>query len=251
MSEDYEARKAHFDNLLTLYGRKPAIEALSAEDIEPVCLHLADSNRPTKEISLLIERTEARGGEVKYHSREALSRISRNRKQDQGVALDVSTATYQPFEAILDENIGTGGLLAVDGVTNPQNLGMIIRAVGASPRDGLILARAGNARIDPLVIKASAGTLFRTPIYHCEKLLPALESLKREGFAIFGLDGEGTIAMDALTPDGPHVFVLGNETQGLSDGVREICDDFLAIPMARGIESLNVAVAAGIVAFAR
>ena len=181
MARDYEARKAYFDALLTLFGRKPVLEALLSQDVEPVVLHLADTNRPSADLDELVALTEQRGGEIRYHSREALSRISKNRKQDQGVAIDVRSSVYRESSAIRELGLGRNGMVAVDGVTNPQNLGMIIRAVGASPRDGLILARSGNARIDGLVIKASAGPLFRTPIFHCDHLAPTLAALKQDG----------------------------------------------------------------------
>ena len=249
MASDYAARKAYFDSLMTLFGRKPVEEALTDPDVEPVCLHLAESNRPSAQIERLIEAASARGADIRYHSREALSRISKNRKQDQGVAVDVRAPAWQRLDDLVDGEPVTSGLIAVDGITNPQNLGMIIRAVGASPRGGLILARHGNAPIDGLVIKASAGTLFRTPVYRCDRLPEALDSLKSIGYRICGLDANATQALADLEP-GPHVLVFGNETTGLSDEVRDRCDDLISLPMARGIESLNVAVAAGIVAFA-
>lgn len=250
MSGDYKSRKAYFDGLLTLFGRNPVREALLAPEVDPVTLHLASSNRPSRELDDLVALAESRSAEIRQHTREALSRISKNRKQDQGVAIDVRASTYQRAEAITRE-MGLDGLIAVDGITNPQNLGMIIRAVGASPRAGLILARSGNARVDGLVIKASAGTLFRTPIYHCDQLPPVLATLKGQGFSVYGLDGEGRVTLDEVSSTEPRVFVLGNETSGLSPAVREHCDGLVAIPMRRGIESLNVAVAAGIVAFTR
>ncbi len=246
----YKQRKAYFDGLLTLFGRKPVLEALENDAVTPVCLHLAERNSPSPELDQMIALTQARGGEVKSHTREALSRISRHRRQDQGVAIDVQVPGYQPLQTLLESEAGNAGVIAVDNVTNPQNLGMIIRTVGASPRAGLLLAREGNARIDGLVVKASAGTLFGTRIYHCTRLPQALAELKQAGYRIYGLDGSGAQAIDAPIPPGPHVLVLGNETHGLSEPTRALCDAFIRIPLAAGIESLNVSVAAGIVAFA-
>jgi len=250
VTEGYEAKKAYFDGLLTLFGRKPVREALEADGVEPVCLHLADSNRPSRDLDELVELAERRGSDVRHHSRDALSRISKNRRQDQGVAIDVRAPTYQSLGAALDPAVGRAGLIAVDNVTNPQNLGMIVRAVGASPRNGLIYARAGNAGIDGLVIKASAGSLFRTPIFHCDRLADALVTLREAGYGIYGLaDGHDRTVGDV--PAGErHVLVVGNETRGISRDVASLCDDMLSIPMARGVESLNVAVAAGVAAFA-
>ncbi|XOV88647.1 MAG: TrmH family RNA methyltransferase [Pseudomonadota bacterium] len=248
MTESYAEKKARFDRMLTLFGRKPVLEALMTNAATPVCLHLADTNRPSAELGQLQSLAIERGADVKIHSREALSRISKNRRQDQGVALDLSLPHYVPSSTLARSTI-TRGLIAVDGVTNPQNLGMIIRSVGASPLDGILLASSGNARVDGLVVKASAGTIFRTPIYFCEQLHPALVRLGAEGCRIYGLDAGGTCSILDVPPSGPQVFVLGNETSGLSSNIRALCDDFVSIPLANGIESLNVSVAAALVAF--
>lgn len=250
MAGDYSARKAYFDSLMTLFGRKPVAEALADPDVEPVCLHLAETNRPSAQIERLVEAASARGADIRYHSREALSRISKNRKQDQGVAVDVRAPAWQRLDDLVEGEPVTSGLIAVDGITNPQNLGMIVRAVGGSPRAGLILARRGNAPIDGLVIKASAGTLFRTPVFRCDSLPDALDNLKSTGYRVYGLDASATLELADLKEPGPHVLVFGNETTGLSDEVMNRCDGLISLPMARGIESLNVAVAAGIVAYA-
>ncbi len=248
MAESYAEKKARFDQMLTLFGRKPVLEALMASTATPVCLHLADTNKNSAELERLRSLATKAGAEVKIHSREALSRISKNRRQDQGVALDLSLPRYQPYTALVRSAVSQG-LIAVDGVTNPQNLGMIIRSVGASPLDGVLLARGGNARIDGLVVKASAGTIFRTPIYFCENLAPALINLKEQGYRVFGLDAGGSCPIAEVPLSGAQVFVLGNETSGLSSNVRALCDEIVSIPLANGIESLNVSVAAALVAF--
>ncbi|MCB1647324.1 MAG: hypothetical protein KDI36_17815, partial [Pseudomonadales bacterium] len=193
-SEAYRAKKAFFSRLITIYGRKPVLEALEDADLNPWRLHLADSNRPTGIIADILALAERRGTEVRYHSRQALARISRNGKQDQGVALDISAPGYQSLDDLLalaaaDEPLE---LIALDSITNPQNLGMIIRSVAASPATGLLLPRLGTAGIDPLVIKASAGTVFKARIFHCETLLPALQELRARGCEIIGLSGEAS-----------------------------------------------------------
>ena len=174
-----------------------------------------------------------------------MSRISRNGKQDQGVALDVELPAYRPLEQCRQP----GRYIALDGVTNPQNVGMIIRSVGASPVDGLILPRKGCAALGPLVIKASAGSLFKTPIYHCDSIGSGLDWLKKQDFRIFGLDLKGRRnLLDMQTPE-KAVFVLGNESEGLSEASQRRVDESVLIPMNRDIESLNVAVTAALIAF--
>ncbi|MCB1693283.1 MAG: RNA methyltransferase [Pseudomonadales bacterium] len=248
-TQGYREKKAYYDGLLTLFGRNPVMEALQAPDIRPVCLHLAASNRPAAVLDEMEQLARSRGAEVKRHTREALARISRNGRQDQGVAIDVEAPNYRPADSLASSSAVNRELLAVDRVTNPQNLGMIIRAVGASPLAGVIIPRQGTARIDGLVIKSSAGALFRTPVYHCEDIAPVLAALRNDGDEILGLDAHGERTIGAVPSDGRRVFVLGNETHGLSAETRKICTGLVNIPLAHGVESLNVSVTAGIIAF--
>lgn len=243
---EYQRKKARFNALLTLFGRKPVLEALRNNDVDIVRLHLAESNRDSAELREMRQLAEAKSAEVCTHTRQALSRISRNGRQDQGVAIDIKAPRYQPITELPDT---ARHLLAVDHVTNPQNLGMIIRSVAASPIDGIVIPRQGTARIDGLVIKASAGTLFRCRIYHCEELAPALADLKTRGFRVLGLDGQGETGINDVPVDEKNIFVLGNETSGLSSNILGICDERVRIPLRGGVESLNVGVAAALVAF--
>ena len=242
----YEQKKARFDAMLTLFGRKPVLEVLRDESVAVACLHLADSNRDSPELQEMRRLAQGRGAEIRTHSRQALSRISKNGRQDQGVAIDIKPPHYRPVN---DLPPGARQLLALDSVTNPQNLGMIIRSVAASPMDGLVIARQGTARIDGLVIKASAGTRFKCPIYHCETLAPALTTLRQTGFRILGLDSHASHSLASIPSDEKIIFVLGNETSGLSSNISGICDECVRIPLAGGVESLNVGVAAALIAF--
>ena len=154
-SAEYLKKKVFFDQLITVYGRKPVLEILDDEKLDIYRLHLADSNRGGGIIDQIKQLAERRNIEVLYHNRAQLARISRNSKQDQGVACDIHCPGYQPYEQAI--NSLTEGdpkvLIAIDGVTNPQNLGMIIRSVTASPCYGLLLPTKGVAEISSLVIK--------------------------------------------------------------------------------------------------
>lgn len=248
-SPTYQQRRTQFDNLLTLFGRKPVLEALRSEDIRPVKLHLATSNRDSTELREMRAIAAQRNVEIVEHTRQALARISRNGRQDQGTAIDIEAPRYLPLEGLLTEPPGERQLLALDSVTNPQNLGMIIRSVAASPLHGLILPRKGSAPIDGLVIKASAGTLFKCRIYHCSQLGESLARVKRHGYRIVALDSHGSASIRDTSRDRPTIFVLGNETAGLSDDTLSLSDETCAIPLANGVESLNVSVAAALIAF--
>lgn len=247
-SPQYRQRKAFFDQMLTIYGRKPVLEALQDESLPIYRLHLADSNREHGIVAEITSLAEARSIERHYHDRRALSHISRNGKQDQGVALDIHLPAYRPYQQLLPAAASTR-VIALDRITNPQNLGMIIRSVCAAGIDGLLLPKTGCAALSPLVIKASAGTLFRAPLFYCDHLASALSSMKDAGFAVCSLSSRASDSLFSYQQQRPTVYVLGNETEGVSPAVTALCDQQLRIPLHNGVESLNVAVTAALLAF--
>ena len=249
-SPEYLRKRAFFDSLLTIYGRKPVLEALEDASLPVHKLHLADSNRKDQLISRIESLAAERQIQVSYCDRKELSRISKNARQDQGVALDLALPHYGTAETFLQQPPKDNfQLLALDGITNPQNLGMIIRSACAGGIDGIILPRKGCAQIDPLVIKASVGTLFRTRILRCEKLAPVLEKFAAGGAQVSALSSHARDTLRDIDDRHPHIFVLGNETQGVSDEVSQACTHRLRIPMQNDVESLNVAVTAALICF--
>ena len=247
-SPEYLARKSFFDQLITVYGRKPVLEILEDNKLKIFRLHLADSNRDGGIIAQIRKLAAQRNIETCFHSRSELSRISRNSKQDQGVACDIHCPGYQPYQQALSDS-PAGTIIALDGITNPQNLGMIIRSVTASPAQALLLPSKGTADISPLVIKASAGTLFKGNILRCDSLPKALQEFKQRGYEICTLSSHQATPLSDFAPKAPVIFVLGNETEGVSPDVAALSDHRVAIPMANGVESLNVAITAALIAF--
>src|SRR5690606_17169029 len=250
-SPEYLARKRFFSSLLTVYGRKPVLEALEDADVPVYRLHLATSNTEGGIVRDIERLASQRGVEIIRHSRDSLSRISKNRNQDQGVAADLACPRYRHYRDFLAEQAPgqVFELIALDRITNPQNLGMIIRSVAASPSAGLLLPTKGCAPLSPLVIKASAGTLFRCPILRCDDLAEALRAFQNLGSEVCVLTGSAEQSLGDYDPARPVVFVLGNETEGVSDKVMKLADRQVRIPMANGVESLNVAVTAALLAF--
>jgi 23S rRNA (guanosine2251-2'-O)-methyltransferase len=246
----YLAKKQQYDNMITLYGRNPVLEILQMPDIEVHRLHLATSNKPGGTVSRIIALAETRNIEIQSHARQVLSRISKNARQDQGVAIDLIAPGYQSLTELPDEAVQGGAqLLLLDRITNPQNLGMIIRSVAASSMHGMILPRTGCARIDPLVFKASAGNLFKANIYHCPDINSALKELKQRKMTIYGLDATGSRILSEMDASRSCVWVLGNESDGLAPGVLKACDELIRIPLANQVESLNVSAVATLIAF--
>ena len=245
---DYELKKTRYAGMMTLYGRKTVLEILRDNSLNIYRLHLASSNRHSDTVSEIETLAKNRGLEIHYHEKSALSRISKNGRQDQGVAIDIEPDTYQDISNVIHSQ---GDLIGLDNITNPQNLGMVIRSVAASPLSGLLLPKKGCARIDPLVHKASAGTLFKADIYHTATLEHGLKFLKSANFDIVALTGTAETQLTDLpkTPGRRRIFLLGNESTGLRENIRRSCDMEVRIPMANGVESINVAAAATLVAF--
>jgi len=250
-SADYRRKKAFFNKVLTVYGRKPVLEALLDPNLDCYRLHLADSNKSAAILDQITALASQRGAELLVHDKRALSRISRNGKHDQGVAADILCPKFSDLESFLAAPpvAAEQRLLALDGISNPANVGMIIRSAVAGGIDGILWSKAGNADLGPLVIKASAGTLFRAPLIFCDNLSTALQQLQQSHYRVLVLNANAEQQLGTHTLSGKRVYVLGNESDGVSAAVAEIADSDLAIPMQNGVESLNVAVSAALIAY--
>jgi len=251
-SPEYLAKKSFFDKVLTIYGRNAVMEALEDHSITIHKLHLSKSNKDASVLEQMKSIAEKRGIEVAYHDKQSLSRISKNAKQDQGVALDIVLEHFGDEAGFLSTH-KSYRIIALDGVTNPQNLGMIIRSCAAGNVDAILLPillpTKGAAQISPLVIKASVGTLFKMPIIKTGNLANTLKSFQNEGARLYTLSSHAPNSYKDETYTDKTIFVLGNESEGVSKSVEALCDKSIAIPMQRGVESLNVAVTASLLAF--
>jgi 23S rRNA (guanosine2251-2'-O)-methyltransferase len=250
-SSDYSEKRAFFDRVLTVYGRNPVLETLQNETLVCHALHLAENNREGGIVGEIIKSAKRLGVPIKIHSRGELARISKNGKQDQGVAVDVLCPSFRQLDDFLAEPAAQPRrLLALDGITNPQNLGMIIRSAAAGAIDGILLPRKGTAALGPLVIKASAGTLYRAPLLLCASLPEALKRCQEHGAQVCALEAQATHSLFGHREQNFCIYVLGNETEGVSAAVGALADLRLSIPMRNGVESLNVAVTASLIAYA-
>lgn len=236
------------DRFLTVYGRKPVIEVLEDAGVTVARVFLSKRARGGV-VDRIVALAEGRGVPLERCPPERVSRISRRPKQDQGVAADVEAPRMRALERWLEAPPGRARLLALDGVTTPANVGMILRSATVLGLEGIVLPRRGVASVGPLVIKASAGTAFRAPVLRCERLDDGLSDAKMKGFCVYGLSDRGRTDLSALAPRERAIFVLGNETEGIGAAVRPLVDEWLRIPMAAPGDSLNVAAAAAIVAY--
>ncbi len=248
-SQEYTAKKAFYDSYITVYGRNAVLEVLQDDSITIKKLHMASSNKQEGVINKILDLAERRGIELREHTKAQLSRISRNAKQDQGVAADILAPNYKKAEDFLEQAPESFRVLALDGIQNPQNLGMIIRSAAAGNIDAIILPKKNSARLSPLVIKASAGTLFKIDILYCDTLEEVLPALLEADATVYSLSSHADQSINSLDVPRRAVFVLGNENEGVSESVAKLCDASFGIAMRRGVESLNVAVTAALIAF--
>lgn len=166
--------------------------------------------------------------------------------EHQGCAAAVSPVTYVALQEVL-ASLGESALvLALDQVQHPRNVGMLLRTAAAAGVDAVLLPQRGGALVDQEVIRSSAGAVWHIPLVACGNLAQALRELKEADFWVYGLDAGGRDDVFSMKWPRRCVLVAGSESKGMRPGTEKLCDAMLSIPLARGIESLNVAVSAGI-----
>ncbi|MGH3620328.1 MAG: TrmH family RNA methyltransferase [Sciscionella sp.] len=240
------------DRFITVYGRKPVLEALADTGLDVDKVILADTVRGPSATAIL-DAAAWRGVRVQRASAHRVKVLAGNGKQDQGVAADVLAPRMRPLAAALRDGRPPSSVLLLDGITTPANVGMILRTATAAGVCGIVLPRRGVAGIDPLVVKASAGVAFHAPVLRCGTAAEAAWSLAERGYPLLGLVAGAPRSLFSAELDetfgGPVAFVLGAETGGVSEAVGELVSDWVSIPMAGGVESLNVASAAAVLCF--
>lgn len=228
-------------------GRNPVVEAVRAGNkVERIYLASDPSQGKMREVLDLLGSTGAPFVEV---TKRDLDRVS-DGSAHQGIAIEVAEHKYADLDdLIIDamQQVEPGLLVALDHITDPHNLGAILRSSAAFGADGLILPERRSADIGVTAWKVSAGAAARVPAARVPNLVQALRKCKEAGFFVVGLAGEvdGSLrGLDLL--DQPIVLVTGAEGEGLSRLVRETCDVLVSIPMTGKVESLNASVATAI-----
>ena len=237
---------------VTVYGRKPVLEALTDRALVVDKVLLAD-NAHGPAVREILDAAAGRGVPVRRASAHRVKVLAGNGRHDQGVLADVVAPRMRPLPAFLDE-LGLrpdepASVLVLDQITNPANVGMILRTATAAGLDGVVLPRRGVPAVDPLVVKASAGVAFHAPVLRCATAAQACTALAAAGFALYGLCAAAPDSVFTAQLPRRAAFVLGNETSGVSDEVRAAARGWLSIPMSGGVESLNVASAAAVLCF--
>ena len=222
-----------------VYGRRPVAELL----------------RGRREVVELWATERALRGEPWL--REAAVRVQRKPERD--LTAEAGTADHQGVLAraepyrYADAHELAGGhaplLVVLDSVTDPRNLGAVIRCADGAGADGVVLPAHNSARVTPTVVHASAGAVEHVPVAVVKNLARYLGEIKGPELWIWAATGDSETAMWDADLSGGAVFVLGAEGKGLRPLVRRTCDDAVRIPLFGQVESLNVSVAAGLLLY--
>ncbi len=229
-------------------GRNAVVEALRAgvPCTAVWVAHRIDSDDGVREILRL---AADRGLPLMEVTKPELDRLT-DGLAHQGVAVQVPPYAYADLHDLVAraERAGQPPLLvALDGVTDPRNLGAVLRSAGAFGAHGLVVPERRAAGVTAAAWKVSAGAAARVPVARVTNLVRALGELRDAGCFVVGLDGAGTTPVSRLElATDPVVLVIGSEGKGLGRLVRASCDVVASIPIASDVESLNAAVAAGI-----
>lgn len=238
------------DVFITVYGRKPVLEALLDPALTVDKVIVAEHARGDT-LQEILDAAAGRQVPVRRASAHRVKVLAGNGRHDQGVLADVVAPRMRPLDGALTALRSPAAVLVLDAITNPANVGMILRTATAAGLDGVVLPRRGVPAIDPLVIKASAGVAFHAPVLRTATAELACAALRAAGFAVLGLSGSapGAVSLFGDPPPPRVAYVLGNETSGVSPAVAAQLTGWVGIPMAGGVESLNVASAAAVVCF--
>jgi 23S rRNA (guanosine2251-2'-O)-methyltransferase len=231
-----------------LVGRNPVAEALRAK-VPATALYIALGVDADERITDAVRLAGKRGVALLEVSRGELDRMTGGLLH-QGIALQVPPFTYTALPDLLaraGESTTAPLLVALDGVTDPRNLGAIIRSAVAFGAHGVVVPARRAAGVTAAAWRTSAGTAARIPVSQVTNLVRALRDCQAAGLFAVGLDADGSTTLDDLAvADGPLVVVVGSEGRGLSRLVGETCDLTVSIPMAGPAESLNASVAAAV-----
>ncbi|NLV81153.1 MAG: 23S rRNA (guanosine(2251)-2'-O)-methyltransferase RlmB [Rhodococcus sp.] len=229
-------------------GRNPVVECLRA-DVPATALYVAIGADSDDRLKEAVQRAADMGISILEVPRAELDRLTAN-GMHQGIGLQIPPYRYvHPDDLIVraKENHERPLLVALDNISDPRNLGAVIRSVAAFGGHGVVIPQRRSASVTAVAWRTSAGAAARLPVARATNLTRTLKEWQKQGVRVVGLDAGGDTSLDDFDGTDPLVVVVGSEGKGLSRLVRETCDEILSIPMAGEVESLNASVAAGVV----
>ncbi|HNM83295.1 MAG: 23S rRNA (guanosine(2251)-2'-O)-methyltransferase RlmB [Mycobacterium sp.] len=243
-----QGRPKKTDDTEIVLGRNPVVECLRA-GVPATALYVAQGTDTDERLTESVTRAADSGIPILEVSRTDLDRMSTNGLH-QGIALQVPPYQYaHPGDLLRDatSDVMPALLVALDNISDPRNLGAIVRSTAAFGGHGVLIPQRRSASVTAVAWRTSAGAAARLPVARATNLNRTLKDWGDAGLQIVGLDAGGDTTLDELDASGPTVVVVGSEGKGLSRLVRENCDAVVSIPMAGPTESLNASVAAGVV----
>ena len=233
-----------------LYGIHPVREGLRGRR-QPFELFV-DEKGGGPRIDELLALARERGVPVRQRRRQDLDRMA-GQPHHQGAVLSMEPFPYTEIEDLVSAWQASGKpgfFLLLDGITDPHNLGAVLRNADAAGCQGVIITRDRSCGITNVVDRASAGAVEHLAVCQVTNLARTMELLKKSGFWIYGLTaGEGARPLFATELSGNLALVVGSEGEGLRQRTRELCDVLLEIPMIGGVASLNAASASAVALF--
>ena len=246
-NERKNALTAEADGMIE--GRNAVIEALrSGTAIDKIYLQKGETD---KTLGHIASRARAAGTVVVEAYRRKLDAMSRTHAH-QGVIALASVREYVSVESILNSarEKGEAPLLVVcDEISDPHNLGAIIRTAYCAGAHGVIIPKRRSAGLTSVVAKTSAGAVSYLPVARVPNLPALLKELKSQGVWVFGTAAGGTTDLYHVDLKGPAAIVIGSEGEGMSRLVEENCDFLVSIPMKGGLNSLNASAAAAVLLY--
>ena len=227
-------------------GKNSVVEALRAK-IPAKELVVALKTEIDEKISEAIRLAKNQDLPIKELPRRALDDLTGS-SNHQGVALVIKPFNYSEVSKVITNAKKPMMLIGLDGITDPHNLGAVVRSAAAFGADGVIIPERRNAAMTGSAWKASAGAAARMPISQVTNLVRTIQDAKKAGCFVIGLDAQGDQPLSQMSLATESIFIIvGSEGKGLSRLVRENCDLVISIPMQSQVESLNASVATAIV----
>ncbi|ORB61213.1 23S rRNA (guanosine(2251)-2'-O)-methyltransferase RlmB [Mycolicibacterium tusciae] len=243
-----QGRQRKTDDVELVLGRNPVVECLRA-GVPATALYVALGAESDERLTESVTRAADSGIAILEVPRTDLDRMSTNGLH-QGIALQVPPYDYAHPDDLVKSatsDVTPALLVALDNISDPRNLGAIVRSVSAFGGHGVLIPQRRSASVTAVAWRTSAGAAARLPVARATNLNRTLKDWANRGLQVVGLDADGDITVDELDGAGPILVVVGSEGKGLSRLVRENCDTIVSIPMAGPTESLNASVAAGVV----